>query len=70
MKCPVCDGEGVFEEYIEYTLCDVYNCSCCNGTGKLSLFRWIEVWLWDNLPQRIVELWIDILLFFDKESEE
>lgn len=41
MKCPCCDGECEFiEDKIEehYILRDCYY---CNGTGKVSLWKWI-----------------------------
>lgn len=63
MKCPVCESEGVFEEYIDYVLCNIYDCPYCKGKGDISVFGWISYHFWERMPE-----WMWEIVY--RESEE
>lgn len=50
MKCPTCDGVGVFEECIDYQIADRYTCSHCVGVGDISVLDWLRYYFWKNMP--------------------
>jgi hypothetical protein len=55
MKCPICDGEGEFREYIDYWLANRYDCPYCEGKGSISIFKWLKFLFWEHAPVWFVE---------------
>ena len=48
MKCPICGGNGGWQEdFGEGTI--LYEpCNQCKETGKVSVFYIIRLWIWQN----------------------
>ena len=69
MKCPVCEGKGVFEEYIDYQLCDKYECPYCKGKARISVFSWLGYHFWENAPEWVWDLYIWIADRIRRERE-
>ena len=53
MKCSTCDGEGGWQEYVEYWKLPYQECPMCEGTGSVGLINWF----WEHAPVRFVE-WV------------
>jgi len=68
MKCPVCEGEGSFKEYLDYYLSSEYDCPYCKGKGHISIFKWFKYYFWEYMPEWMFEAYIR--LCYRKESEE
>lgn len=59
LNCAICEGKGGWREDVRLEDCFPWNaCSICDGIGKLTLLRWISVWLWEHVPVGIIE-WLD-----------
>lgn len=60
MKCPTCDGEGEFREYMdEWQLVSRYDCNACEGEGTVSL-RWMILYqFWNYVPVSFIEWYYD-----------
>jgi hypothetical protein len=55
MKCPVCEGQGDFEEYIDGWLANAYDCAYCEGTGNISIIGWLMFHFWEHMPDWILD---------------
>lgn len=55
MKCSTCEGEGGWQDYIDYTPLFYQICPMCNGKGTMGL----QAWFWESAPIRFVEWYID-----------
>ena len=45
MKCPKCEGKGWYLDTRECDNIEDYttkDCDYCNGTGRVTLFRWLK----------------------------
>ena len=59
MKCPICEGEGEFREYMEHQLVSRYDCGACEGDGEVGL-RWIiSYWFWNHVPVTFFEWYVE-----------
>ena len=67
MKCPVCDGEGEFTDYIDYQIANRYDCNYCMSKGKVSTFKWLRYHLWQLAPEWLFDFYV--WLIFPRESE-
>jgi hypothetical protein len=56
MKCQFCDGKGGWSEDMGEGTIITDDCPQCNATGRISIFKFINNWLWENLPVFIIEL--------------
>jgi len=56
MRCPICEGEAVFETYIEHWLDDSYPCPYCNGKGEVKLTKWVRYHFWQKAPNWLWEI--------------
>ena len=70
MKCPVCEGIGWFEDYIDYQLCTRYECSYCKSEGRVSIFGWFSYHFWNNMPEWIWDAYTWLACLLHKESED
>lgn len=44
MKCPMCDGEGGYDEIIDPFLGGpYYRCGYCQGRGVVGVWKWLKV---------------------------
>ncbi len=68
VKCPICEGEGYFEEYIDHWLADKYDCTYCKGAGSVSIFKRLSLYFWERMPDWLWDFWYE--LFHKEESEE
>ncbi len=62
MRCPMCEGEGGWYEFVDYGLGQgpYTQCWTCKGEGELSMWTRISVWFWENAPVRFVEWYSDL----------
>jgi len=67
MKCPACEGEGYFIEYQDEWGSVTTPCGCCKGEGKISLWRWLDLQFWHNVPVWFVE-WYDDFRYRKQEK--
>jgi hypothetical protein len=52
MKCPTCDGEGSWVEYVSQELGGpTIGCGRCGETGRVSLWNVVRERLWDMAPE-------------------
>ena len=69
MKCPVCEGEGEFREYMDYQLCNRYECSYCKSEGSVSIFGWLGYYFWDNMPEWMWDAYARLAYLMHKGRE-
>jgi hypothetical protein len=60
MKCPVCDGVGVWKEHIGGSTYISEKCSCCGGTGYVPFWKWLSINFWEHAPVWFVEAYGDL----------
>jgi len=48
MKCPVCDGQGGWDQDFGEGTVLHEACPSCSDTGKVGLFRWLWLWLFNQ----------------------
>ena len=60
MNCPLCDGEGFHIQHQDEWGAITTPCQICDGAGKLSLFKWLDLQFWNNAPIWFVEWWGDL----------
>ncbi len=69
MKCPVCKGEGSFKEYLDCYLSIESDCPYCKGKGHVTVFRWLNHYFWDYMPEWMFDVYIRLLRRNESEDE-
>jgi len=47
MKCPVCEGNGGWNEGLVEGIVLHEACLCCDDTGKVNFFHWLRLYLFN-----------------------
>jgi len=52
ITCSICNGEGGWTDVIDFWIGGPhYTCEACNGKGKISVRKWLNIWLWEHAPE-------------------
>lgn len=62
MECPICEGEGGWNEDVGLDYTFLYtDCPYCGGTGKIFLFKWLRYMFWTECaPDWLFDLLAEI----------
>jgi hypothetical protein len=56
VKCPVCDGNRGWQEYLGEGNVLTEPCNYCHSTGSVPIFQRISYYIWEYLPVWFIEL--------------
>jgi len=70
MKCPVCDGK-VWGTNLGDGMFIPEDCTYCDNTLEVSLYKWLSYHFWVNAPEWIweVRIWIADRIYGESEDE-
>jgi len=60
LRCPYCNGDGGWQDYVDIYPLPWVDCSVCDGKGRRTPWRWFKSevwfgWLYDKLLYRWYE---------------